>query len=255
MAEAAADKFPLTRHSVIAAVQGSDAAERSRALETITAAYWKPIYKHLRLRWELNSADAQDLTQEFFARLIEKDFLAGYNAGKGRLRTFLRTCADRLFLKQSRDAHRLKRGGDAPHIELDFETAEQELSHAALSSADNVEQYFEREWLRSLFALALESLRSKYTLAGKTVHLALFERYDLAEDEDRKPTYAQLAVEFQLSASDVTNYLASARRDFRQYALDQLRDMTATEEEFQTEARALFGATTMGATTIGATIK
>src|ERR1700730_9480403 len=147
MEDVAADKFPLTRHSIIAAVQGRDPAEKSRALETITATYWKPIYKHLRLRWELNSADAQDLTQEFFARLIEKDFLASYHVGKGRLRTFLRTCADRLFLKQSRDAHRLKRGGNTPNIELDFETAERELAYPVLSSADSFEQQFEREWL------------------------------------------------------------------------------------------------------------
>jgi RNA polymerase sigma factor (sigma-70 family) len=240
--EVATDKFPLTRHSMIAAVQSDDPAERSNALETITAAYWKPIYKHLRLRWELDSADAQDLTQEFFARLIEKDFLAGYDAGKGRLRTFLRTCADRLFLKQSRDARTLKRGGEAACLSLDFETAERELAQAALSAPDNVEEYFEREWFRSLFALALERLRRKYALARKAVPLALFERYDLAEDSDLKPTYSEMADEFHLPSSDVTNYLASARRDFRQCVLDQLRDMTATEEEFQAEARALLGA-------------
>jgi RNA polymerase sigma factor (sigma-70 family) len=243
MLEAAADKFPLTRHSIIAAVQGKDRAEKSRALETITAAYWKPIYKHLRLRWELNSADAQDLTQEFFARLIERDFLASYHPGKGRLRTFLRTCADRLFLKQSRDAHRLKRGGDAPHVDLDFDTAEKELSHAAQSSADSFEQHFEREWLRSLFALALARLRRQYVLKNKAAYLAVFEALDLAEDDYLKPTYAQMAEHFHLSASDVTNYLASARRDFRQCVLDQLRDMTATEEEFQAEARDLLGVT------------
>jgi RNA polymerase sigma factor (sigma-70 family) len=243
MEEAAPDRFPPTRHSIIAAIKSDDPTEKSRALETITAAYWKPIYKHLRLRWELNSVDAQDLTQEFFARLIERDFLSRYDSGKGRLRTFLRTCADRLFLKQSRDAHRLKRGGNAPHVELDFETAEQELRHTALSSSDSIEQYFEREWFRSLFTLALERLRSKYDLAGKLAYLALFERYDLTEDQIPKPTYVELAREFQLSPSDVTNYLAAARRDFRQCVLDQLREMTASDEEFQAEARALLGVT------------
>jgi RNA polymerase sigma factor (sigma-70 family) len=242
MADVATDKFPLTRHSIIAAVQGGDPTEKSRALETLTEAYWKPIYKHLRLRWELNSNDAQDLTQEFFARLIEKDFLDSYSTSKGRLRTFLRTCADRLYLKQSRDAHRLKRGGGAPHVDLDFESAERELAHVALSGADSIEQHFEREWLRSLFALALERLRKRYTLEHKAVYFALFESYDLAEDEDLKPTYAQLAERFQVSASDVINYLAAARRDFRQCVLDQLRDMTASEEEFQNEARDLLGA-------------
>ncbi len=240
---AAADRFPQTRHSIVAAVQSSNPAEKSHAIEAITAAYWKPIYKHLRLRWELNSADAQDLTQEFFARLIERDFLSGYDASKGRLRTFLRTCADRLFQNQKRDAHRLKRGGDSPHVELDFETAERELVQTSLSSADSLEQFFEREWVRSLFELALERLRRKYRNANKTLHLALFEAHDLGEDDSRRPTYVESAQRFHLSTSDVTNYLASVRRDFRLCVIDQLRDMTASEEEFQSEARQLLGVT------------
>jgi RNA polymerase sigma factor (sigma-70 family) len=243
MEEIAADRFPQTRHSIIAAVQGGDPGEKSKAIEAITAAYWKPIYKHLRLRWELSSADAQDLTQEFFARLIERDFLSGYNVNKGRLRTFLRTCADRMFQNQARDARRLKRGGDAPHIELDFETAERELGQTSLSSADSLDQFFEREWVRSLFELALERLSRKYVSAHKTVHLALFKAHDLGEEDDRRPTYAESAQEFHLSTSDVTNYLAAARRDFRQCVIDQLRDMTASEEEFQAEARQLLGVT------------
>jgi RNA polymerase sigma factor (sigma-70 family) len=241
MGEIAADRFPQTRHSIIAAVQGGDPVEKSNAIEAITVAYWKPIYKHLRLRWELSCADAQDLTQDFFARLIERDFLSGYDVSKGRLRTFLRTCADRLYQNQARDSRRLKRGGDIPHVELDFETAERELGQTSLSSADSLDQFFEREWVRSLFELALQRLDRKYVSAHKTVHLALFTAHDLGEDETRRPTYAQSAQEFHLSTSVVTNYLAAARRDFRQCVIDQLRDMTASEEEFQAEARQLLG--------------
>ncbi len=239
MEQLPAGSFPATRHSVVAAVQSEDYAEKSRAFDAITAAYWKPIYKYVRLRWKLSSEDAQDLTQEFFARLIEKDFLSGYDAAKGSFRTFLRTCADRLFLKQARDERRLKRGG-IHAASLDFDEAEWELAHAALSSSDTMEQYFEREWVRSLFALALERLRSKYAQCGKMIYFELFERYDLAE-EDTRISYAQLGVEFQLSLCDVTNYLASARREFRRCVLDQLRAMTATEQEFQREARELLG--------------
>ena len=236
--------FPETRHSIIAAVRSGDSAEKSRGLDAITAAYWKPVYKYLRLRWNLNSADAQDLTQEFFTRLIEKDFLGAYDARKGRLRTFVRTCADNLFLKQSRDAHREKRGGESANVHLDFDEAERELSRTALSSPDSIEEYFEREWVRSLFTLALERLRSKCDRSGKMIYFHLFERYDLADDDASRLSYAQLAGEFGLSITDVTNYLASARRQFRQCVLDQLRDMTASEEEFESEARSLLGAKT-----------
>jgi hypothetical protein len=79
------------------------------------------------------------------------------------------------------------------------------------------------------------------TATGKLVYLDLFERYDLEEDQSSRLTYAQLAEEFHVSPSNVTNYLAAARREFRQCVLDQVREMTTNEEEYQAEARALLG--------------
>jgi RNA polymerase sigma factor (sigma-70 family) len=231
--------FPVTRHSIVVAAQSSDPVERSRAIETVTAAYWKPIYKYMRMKWGMAREDAQDFTQEFFTRLIEKEFLEAYDAHKGRLRTFLRTCADRLYLNQSRDAQRLKRSGGATHLPLDFDTAERELPKG--SAAESIEEYFEKEWVRSLFSFALERLRAQCESSGKAVHFALFERYDLAEEDGPRPSYAELAREFGLPVTDVTNYLAFSRREFRRAVLGQLREMTASEEEFRREARALLG--------------
>ena len=203
-------------------------------------AYWKPVYKYIRRRWGVTTEDAQDLTQEFFARLLEKDLLDAYDPDKGRLRTFLRTCVDRLYWNQSRDAQRLKRSGGSSPLPLDFEEAERELAKVAVP--ESIEDYFEKEWVRSLFSLALQRLRRQCESGGKAIHFALFERYDLAEEDAARPSYAQLAREFGLAITDVTNYLAFARREFRRSALDQLREMTANEEEFRREAQALLGA-------------
>jgi len=232
------DAFPLTRHSVVAAAQSRDPDERLRAMDTITASYWRPLYKYVRLRWHLEREDAEDFTQEFFSRLLEKDFLGSYEAAKSKLRTFLRTCVDRQFMNQLRDAHRQKRGDGAIHVSLDFEEAEHEL--AAATQTVSPEDYFEREWIRTLFALAVEQLRSQCDSAGKTTQFALFERYDLG-DEDARPSYAALAREFGVAVTDVTNYLDFARREFRRCVLARLRDMTGSDEEFQREARSLFG--------------
>src|SRR5262249_14699887 len=180
--------------------------------------------------------DARDFTQEFFTRLLEKDFLDAYDPAKGRLRTFLRTCVDRLCLNQSRDTQRLKRGGGGTHVGLDFDDAEQEMSGA---SSESPEDLFEKEWVRVLFALAVERVRAQCAAAGKATHFELFERYDLAEAD--APSYAELAREFGLATTDVTNYLAFARREFRRAVLDQLREMTGSEAEFQREARSLLG--------------
>ncbi|HTC92829.1 MAG TPA: sigma-70 family RNA polymerase sigma factor [Terriglobales bacterium] len=236
--EAQGGTFPATRFSVIAAAKSSDPAERSRAMNALISAYWKPVYKYVRLRWGLDADEAQDFTQDFFTRLIEKEFLDSYDPAKGHLRTFLRTCVDRLFLNQSRDALRQKRGSGAVHVSLDFEEAERELGQCVRSGS--LEDYFDKEWVRSLFALAVMRLRSRCEEAGKMLHFELFERYDL-DDSDAKISYVQLAAEFHLAVTDVTNYLAFARREFRRSVLDQLHEMTGNEEEFHREAQALLG--------------
>jgi RNA polymerase sigma factor (sigma-70 family) len=230
--------FPPTRHSFVLAAQSEDPAARAQALEAITAAYWKPVYKYVRMKWNLGGEDAADFTQEFFTRLLEKEFLDAYDSRKGRLRTFLRTCADRLFMNQARGSGRLKRGGGSAHFSLDFEEAEQEL--ATVTTCESPEDRFEKEWIGSLFTLALQRLRARCESGGRMMHFELFERYDLAE-ADCKRSYAELATEFGLAATDVTNYLAFARREFRRCVLDQLREMTASEEEFRREAQALLG--------------
>ena len=231
--------FPATRHSVLMAAQSDDPAVRSRAIETVVTTYWKPIYKYVRMRWSFSPEDAQDFTQEFFARLLAKDFLDSYDPQKGRLRTFLRTCADRMYWNQSRDGRRQKRSGGESNLPLDFDGAERELSLTA--KPESIEEYFEKEWIRSLFSLALERLCARCEESGKTIHFALFERYDLREENEPKPSYNQLASEFGLTITDVTNHLAWARREFRRSVLDQLRDMTASEEEFRREAQTLLG--------------
>ena len=239
-------KFPATRWSAVRAARSSDPVERKRALETIIAAYWKPIYKYTRIRWGKSDEDAKDLTQEFFARMIEKNYLADFDPSKARLRTFLRVCVDHFIANEAKAARRLKRGGAAEHISLDFSQAEFELSHAeafltSSASPQRIDEFLEKEFLRSLFGLAVEDLRKLCDSHGKKSHFRLFEIYDLEEAGPKRPSYAELAAQFKIAATDVTNYLAFARREFRRIALAKLREMTASEEEYRREARALLG--------------
>src|SRR5271155_3409716 len=103
--------FPATRWSAIVAARSTDSAERARALETVVESYWKPIYKYVRIRWNKSNEDAKDLTQEFFSRLIEKNYLGDFDPSKSRLRTFLRVCVDHFLANEAKAATRLKRGG------------------------------------------------------------------------------------------------------------------------------------------------
>ena len=240
-------QFPATRLSVLLAARSEDPAERNRAFETIVAAYWKPVYKYIRIRWNKSNEDAKDLTQEFFARVIEKGFLDSYDPAKARLRTFLRVCVDGFLSNQEKAAHRIKRGGDALLLSLDFEAAEGELGRAGRSALPEtalpaaVEEFFQQEWLRHLFSLSVEALREELNARSKAVYFRLFERYDLEEENSKRPTYQQLAKEFGVAATDVTNFLAHARREFRRIVLEKLRALTASDDEFRREARTVLG--------------
>ncbi len=235
------DKFPATRWSAIVAARSEDPAERARAWEAIVTAYWKPVYKYIRIRWGKSNEDAKDLTQEFLSRVIEREFLRSYDPAKARLRTFLRTCIDGFVSNQDKAARRIKRGGDAVVLSFDFEIAEGELARTEPAAPETLEDYFEKEWVRSLFSLAVEGLRAECEARGKEVHFRLFERYDLDDSVEPLLSYEQLAGEFGISVTDVTNYLTFARCAFRRIVLEKLRETTATEEEFRREARSLLG--------------
>lgn len=117
-------RFPATRWSAVIAARSDDPIERRRALDLLISAYWKPVYKYIRIRWNKPSDEAQDLTQDFFTRLIEKDFIDSYDPARARLRTYLRVCVDGVVANESKAAGRLKRGGEAIHLSLDFSAAE-----------------------------------------------------------------------------------------------------------------------------------
>jgi RNA polymerase sigma factor (sigma-70 family) len=233
--------FPTTRWSLIVAARSAKHDERRRAFEILIAAYWKPVYKYVRLRWERDSEEAKDLTQEFFFRLLDKDFLAKYDPQQARLRTFLRMCVDRLIANEDKASRRLKRGGNVQFLSLDFEAAEGELQHTEISSPALREDFFAREWIRSIFSLSLERLRRECEQRGKGIHFRLLEFYDI-EGAGRELTYEEVARQFGVKTSDVTNYLAYARRQFRRIVLEQLRQMSGSEEEFRREARMILGA-------------
>ena len=233
--------FPATRWSAIEAARSSDPDERRRALDRIVSVYWKPVYKYVRARHRRSAEDAQDLTQEFFASLIDRGTLDAYDPRRARLRTFLKSCVDALAANADRDARRLKRGGGNAPLSLEFELAEGELARTGLPAPEHADDYFEKEWIRSLFAAAIDQMRSGLAAKGKEVVFSLFARYDLDDAEPGRPTYAELAREFGLTTTDVTNHLASARRDFRRITLELLRETTASEDEFRREARSLLG--------------
>jgi RNA polymerase sigma factor (sigma-70 family) len=230
--------FPGTRVSVLRAAAGADDAVRRQAWDHILGAYWKPVYKYLRLRWRLGPEDAEDLTQSFFTRALEKPFFAAYDPERARFRTFLRACLDAHAANHHRDATRQRRGGG--RIALDFTTAENELARAA--APDDPDALFHREFLRRVVEQAVEALRAQCAGTPRAAAFEVFRRRDLApEDGQPPPSYADLARDLDLPVTQVTNHLAAMRRALRAEVLRSLRALTASNAEFDAEARPFLG--------------
>jgi hypothetical protein len=223
----------------VTASASDNADVRRSAFDTLVTAYWKPVFKYVRLKWRASPDEAADLTQGFFLRAFEKDFFGAFDARQARFRTYLRTCLDGFVANARKADGRLKRGGHLQIIPLDIDAAERELQRQPRSAIDDVDACFHREWLRTLFATAVARLREECAARDRARRFTIFERYDLADDEGSRPTYAELARSLNLATTDVTNELAAARRDFRRLVLDILREQSVSDDELHADARAL----------------
>ena len=158
--------FPHTRWSVVLAATQQGSPESAAALEAICRAYWHPLYAYAR-RCGHSPHDAQDLTQEFFARLLEKGWLETADREKGRLRTFLVAALKNFLCKEWRRESAQKRGGGLPHVPMDTEFAE---SRCAADAAGGLapDEVFDRRWALTLLDLTLKRLQAEFTDAGKS---------------------------------------------------------------------------------------
>jgi RNA polymerase sigma-70 factor (ECF subfamily) len=226
-------RFPTTHASLILAVRQPEF--RAEALEAILETYWKPVYKYGRLKWNRSPEDAQDLTQGFFASLLERDLLSRWDPTRASFRAYLRLCFDGYAKNELTAANRLKRGGTVKTVSLDFEAAERELPLAAPQASP--EELFHREWQRRMFELAIADLARYCQATGHLTQWRIFARFDLAAAE--RPSYDQLAAEHSLPVTTITNYLAWARRQLRRALLDRLARTTSGGPELRREARDL----------------
>ncbi len=189
------------------------------------------------MRWRLGPDEAEDATQALFAEAFENAWFDRFDPDKARFRTFVRLCADRLVMNAQQAAARIRRGGGQRVVSIDFAGAEDELAVQA-PGVSEAEDFFRREFVRALFDRAVRSLRRDCLARGREIHWQLFERYDLRED---RPSYAELAAEFELTPGQVTGYLAQARRAFRTHTIAELKALCGSAEEFRREARDLLG--------------
>jgi len=229
---AGAAHFANTHWSIV--LSDGDKRNPTRALqslEKLCRLYWHPLYFYARRQGE-NPPDAQDLTQEFFARLLQNDLLDSVDRGKGRFRSFL-LAAFKHFLSNERDKARAqKRGGGQPIISLDETTCEGRYRLEPAETMD-AEKLFERRWALTLLEQARARLNEEYHKAGKT---ELYDRLKAFESGDQNaPSYAQVAAELGLTESAVKSAVFRMRQRYRELVREEVANTVESPAEIDEE--------------------
>jgi RNA polymerase sigma factor (sigma-70 family) len=229
-------RFPSTRGDGLR-FRNPALPEYRSALEDLCRRYWKPVYYYARLSWARSNEDAKDLTQAFFAWLLEGEPLTNYRPERGGFRPFLRTLLERFVGQRHEASLRLKRGGGRMPLSLD-DCASLEASISGLRDAAPAD-VFDRQWLAELLKSATERVRASFQADGREIQFRVFEEHDL-RDADAPPAYKDVAERLQLRESQVRDYLATVRRAVRQEIRLELELLTADDRELEEEWKALF---------------
>jgi RNA polymerase sigma-70 factor (ECF subfamily) len=234
----AAERFQTTHWSLVAAARDGSSPQARQALAELCEIYWYPLYAFIR-RSGHGMEEARDLTQEFFARLLEKDYLAGVDREKGKFRSYL-LAACKHFLANERDkVLALKRGGGCSIHSFDSHDAEKRFGKEP-SHQSTPERLYERRWALMLLQNALDQLRAEFHQAGKD---NVFERLKgLLTGEKREERYADAATAIGISESSVKVSVHRLRRRYGEILREQISRTLRNPGEIDGEIRDLFSA-------------
>ncbi len=227
--------FPPTRWTVVLAACQRPSPESSAALEAICHAYWYPLYAYVR-RAGQSAHDAQDLTQEFFCRLLEKRWLDAANPDKGRLRTFLIVALKHFMANEWRRATTQRRGGGQVHLPFDTELAETRYAaDAAIALA--ADETFDRQWTMTLLDLTLSRLESEFTALGKGADFAILK--DTLLTGHGGMDYAAIATQLGVGEGAARVAVHRLRKRFRAIFREEISQTLAGDMDLDGELRYL----------------
>ena len=230
--------FRTTAWSIVLGAQSAEGGrgDREQCLSFLCRNYWKPIYYYIRRRG-LNHDDAIDLTQEYFATFLEKDFVAAADRERGRFRTFVLVTVNRFISKQlARRAHR------EHAISINFisgEEAGEELALPELATGVTAEDDFNRRWALSLLEGTLEKMRKDCSEGRKQLYYEAFRMHIEASSDLRPLSYKDMADRLGVLETDVTNFLHRGRNIFQRMLRDEIRHSVSSESEIDAEIEAL----------------
>jgi RNA polymerase sigma-70 factor (ECF subfamily) len=226
--------FRTTHWSVVLKAAG-ESEEQSSALERLCRTYWYPLYSFIRRRGH-NAHEAQDLTQGFFERFLEKNYLADVSADKGRFRTFLLSSLQHFLANEWDRSQAQKRGGGYKLVSLDETEADERFQ---FEPRDEVtpELAFERQWVHALIETALSRLRSECNDAG---HEGRFEQFKVFLVEDKGAvSFSEMAAQLGMTEAAVKGIVRRMRQRYRELFREEIANTVGDPAEVDAEIRHL----------------
>jgi len=228
-------EFRTTHWSLVLAAAERESVESDAALERLCRAYWYPLYAHVR-RQGNDPHEAQDLTQAFFERLLEKSFLRAVDRNKGRFRAFLLTALDHFLANEWRRGHARKRGGGRTIVSLDDESIENRYSLEPTHD-ETPERLFERRWALTVLERAMNRLGAECDTSARA---ALFDAVRSLIGGDRADLpHSMLAARLGMIENAFNLALHRLRRRYGELIREEIAETVAGPHEVDHELRHL----------------
>ncbi|MBC8097738.1 MAG: RNA polymerase sigma factor, partial [Akkermansiaceae bacterium] len=212
--------------------------QADRAMEELCRTYWFPLYAYVRRRGHVKE-DAEDLTQAFFARFLEKNYLEALSSERGRFRAFLLASLKHFLLNEWDKSQRQKRGGGQAHLSLDYQTADTQFQIAG-TAEPSPEKAFDREWAVTLLARVIERLGAEHQAGGKAGQFEQLKPFLTAGKG--AVSHAEAAQKLGMDESAVRVAVHRLRKRYRQLLRDEIASTLSDPAQVDEEMRALFGA-------------
>ena len=223
---------------MVLAARGPETGEAARAMESLCRTYWKPLYVYARRRGQ-TPQDAEDLTQGFFARLLEKDFLTAVQQERGRFRQFMLMAFQRHLANAWDHARRLKRGGGLEAVPLDTALGEK-LYREETPAHVSADEAYDRRWALSLLEQTLGRLREEFRNAGKEADFLVLKPQLTASHGGQRP-YDELGAALNCSEGAARVAVHRLRKRFREVFREEIAQTVENEGDLEDEIRHLVG--------------
>jgi RNA polymerase sigma factor (sigma-70 family) len=237
-----ADVFATTRWTVVLAAGGQGSPSADVALEELCRTYWYPLYAYVRHRGH-SPADAEDLTQAFFARFLEKNYLASLDSNRGRFRAFLLASLKHFLANEWDRSQRQKRGGGATLLSLDYQGAD---TRYQIDPPDNLspDKLFDRAWATTLLERVIDRLRQENAAEGRAGQFEHLKSFLMVGSNDIP--YAEVATALAMSEGNVRVAVHRLRKRYRELLKQEIVQTLADPAQADEEMRALMSAFSNG---------